>query len=218
MAKAPAIDLTRDAQRVLGAGWLRPEERLIEAAPVWGLPSLDGIPKPPWESRQLARRIARIAGLVLLWTVGSVVMLILLAVVADGLSGASTSGSSSTKPTKGPAVVLHGKGRESLAGRLVTPALRRRGWWVFTNQRVAFVAPVGRSYSKFWSGPGPETKIDGPVPVETVAEVPDTGYTYEGDVDRMRRTRILRRFKPAGLYKRIRLADGSGIDFRRRHQ
>ncbi|SDL32006.1 hypothetical protein SAMN05216298_3395 [Glycomyces sambucus] len=212
----PAVDLTRDAARVLGAGWLEPDERLIEAAAVWRLPALDGIPKPPWPADQLGARILKTTGLVLLWIVGSVVVLIVLIVLADGLGGGG--GESGSPKTKGPAVVLHGKGRDSLAGRLVTPGLRRRGWWVFTNRRVAFVAPRGRVSGRFWSGSGPEQEFPGPVPVDTVAEVRDSAYTYEGDVDRVRRTRILRRSKPAGLYKRVRFADGSGIDFRRRHQ
>ncbi|GAA1660764.1 hypothetical protein GCM10009830_02320 [Glycomyces endophyticus] len=216
MAKDPAVDLTRDAQRVLGAGWLEPDERLIEAAPVWGLPALDGVPKPPWPADQLGRRAVKVVGLTLLWIAGSVVVLIVLLVLADGMGGGG--GESGSTRTKGPAVVLHGRGRESLAGRLATPALRRRGWWVFTNRRVAFVAPRGKVAAKFWSGSGPENEFAGPVPVDTVAEVRDTAYTYEGDVDRVRRTRFLRRRKPAGLYKRVRFADGSGVDFRRRHQ
>ncbi|RRR99452.1 hypothetical protein [Glycomyces terrestris] len=215
MANRPRLDLTRDAPRVL-QHWLRPDERLIEAAPVWGLPALDGIPKPPLTGDQLGRRTLKVVGLTLLWIVGSVVVLIVLVLLADGLGGGG--GESGGTRTKGPAVVLHGKGSGSVAGRLVTPALRRRGWWVFTNRRVAFVAPTGPSHAKFWSGSGPETELDGPVPVATVVEVGDTAYTYEGDVDRVRHTRILRRRKPAGLYKRVRFADGSGIDFRRRHQ
>jgi hypothetical protein len=214
VAKDPAVDLTRDAQRLLGAGWLEPGERLIEATPVWRLPALEGIPKPPWPS--LGKRVAKVVGLTLLWIVGSVVVLIVLLLLADGLGGGG--GESGSTRTKGPAIVLHGKGRDSLAGRLVTPAIRRRGWWVFTNRRVAFVAPRGRVSAKFWSGSGPENEFTGPVPLDTAAEVRDTAYTYEGDVDRVRRTRILGRRKPAGLYKRIRFADGSGIDFRRRHQ
>lgn len=212
--RPPKLDLKRDAKRVLEANWLRPDERLIEATPVWGLPALDGIPKPPWRAGQFAKAALRITGSTLMWIAGSVIVLVALAAVADGLGG---GGGGNGKRLKGPAMILHGDGRDSLAGRLVTPDLRRRGWWVFTNRRVAFVAPR-RSHAKIWSGAGPETKISGPVPLETVVEVPDDRYTYEGDLHRMRRTRILRRVKPAGLYKRVRLADGSGIDFRRRHQ
>jgi hypothetical protein len=53
------------------------------------------------------------------------------------------------------------------------------------------------------------------VPVRTVLEVRDTHYEFEGDVDRLRRTRIRRRYKPAGVYRRITFADGSGVDLRR---
>lgn len=217
--RSPKLDLMRDARRVLEPNWLRPDERLIEFAPVWKLPVLEGVPRPPWPPEQLAKRILTVVGTVLLWIVGSVVMLALLVFLAEGLSGASAGGDvpSKQKRTKGPAVVVHGHGNNSDAGRLLTPALRRRGWWVLTNRRLAFVAPTGRSYSKFWSGSGPKTKIDGRIPVDTVLEVREGRYTCE-EVHRTRKTRILRRTKPAGLYRRMLLSDGSGIDLRRRHQ
>lgn len=209
------LDLKRDAQRVLQEHWLRPGERLLEAVPVWKLPALDGIPNPGWTAGQLAKQVVKVVGLALLWIVFSVLIAIVFVALADGITG---SGGDSGKPKriKGPGVVLRGEGEGSAMGRLVTPALRRRGWWVLTDRRVAFVA-VQRSYGKFWSGSGPETKIDGPVPLETVLEIPRQQYAYDED-HRYRKTRILRRTKPAGLYRRITLADGSGVDLRRRHQ
>jgi len=50
-----------------------------------------------------------------------------------------------------------------------------------------------------------------------VLEIPREQYAYDED-HRFRKTRMLRRTKPAGLYRRITLADGSGVDLRRRHQ
>jgi hypothetical protein len=80
---------------------------------------------------------------------------------------------------------------------------------------LAFVAVEGRTYGKFLSGSGKPSTFTGPVPIRTLVEVRDTHYTYEGEVDRLRRTRILRRCKPAGAYRRISFADGSGVDLRR---
>ncbi|MFB9658534.1 hypothetical protein ACFQS3_20055 [Glycomyces mayteni] len=214
--RPPKVDLKVDAKWVLNANWVRPDERLLEWAPVWKLPVMEGLPRPRMPLGQALQRIGKTIGLVLLWTVGSVVMLIVLAFVADGLSGASVGGGGKTKRVKGPGVVLHGDGRASMMGRLVTPALRRKGWWVLSDQRVAFVA-VKRCYTKFLSGTGTEKKIDGPVPLETVLEIPRERYAYDED-HRYRKTAILRRTKPAGLYRRISLADGSGVDLRRRHQ
>lgn len=212
MASGPVLDLARDAERVLAAGWLEPGERILEWTPSWKLPAAEGIPKPPWPS--LPKRIAEVAGLVLLWIAGSVVVLVLFLLLADGLSGGEDG---SGKRARGPAVVLHGKGSGSAMGRLAVPGLRRRGWWVFTNRRIAFVAPDARSHAKFWSGSGPETELDGPVPLDTVLQVREGGYTCD-EAHRTRTTRILRRTKPAGLYRRILFGDGSGIDLRRRHQ
>ncbi|MEU6246664.1 hypothetical protein [Glycomyces sp. NPDC047010] len=214
MTRPPKLDLKRDAKRVLQENWLHPGERLLEPVPVWKLPALDGVPAPPWSAAQLAKQVAKTVGLVLLWVVFSVVVAIVFVALAEGITGGGSSGK--TKRIKGPGVVLRGSGAGSMMARLVTPALRRKGWWVLTDRRLAFVA-VGRSYTKFWSGSGPETKIDGPVPLETVLEIPRDRYTYDED-HRFRKTRILRRTKPAGLYRRISLADGSGVDLRRRHQ
>jgi len=194
--------------------WLEPGERTVDWIPMWKLPAFEGMPKPPWTSGQVMRRIAKVMWLTLAWIVGSVVLLIVLAFLADGLSGASGGGSGRRK-VKGPDVVLRGQGRESVMGRLVTPALRCRGLWVFTNRRIAFVAVEGRTHGRFLSGNGDPSEFAEPVPIRTVIEVREPDYRFEGDVDRVRKTRILRRSKPAGVYRRITFSDGSGIDLRR---
>lgn len=214
MPRTPRFDLMLDSKGMLERQWLEPEERLIDWIPQWKLPVFDGIPKPNWTPEQVVRRTAKVAWLSLAWIVGSVVMLIVLSFIAEGLSGAD-GGSGSGKKLKGPNVVLRGQGRESEMGRMVTPGLRERGLWVFTNRRLAFVMVEGRTYGKFLSGSGKTSEFDQPVPVRTVLEVRDKHYEFEGDVDRLRRTRILRRFKPAGVYRRITFADGSGVDLRR---
>jgi len=194
--------------------WLEPGERTVDWIPMWKLPAFEGMPKPPWTADQVMRRIAKVMWLTLAWIVGSVVLLIVLAFLADGLSGASGGGSGRRK-VKGPDVVLRGQGRESVMGRLVTPALRCRGLWVFTNRRIAFVAVEGRTHGRFLSGNGDPSEFAEPVPIRTVIEVREPDYRFEGDVDRVRKTRILRRSKPAGVYRRITFSDGSGIDLRR---
>ncbi|MEV3938312.1 hypothetical protein AB0K52_20340 [Glycomyces sp. NPDC049804] len=214
MPRTPRFDLKLDSKGMLERQWLEPEERLIDWIPQWKLPDFEGIPKPPWTSEQVVRRTAKIAWLTLVWIVGSVVLLIVLSFIAEGLSGAD-GGSGGGKKLKGPNVVLHGEGRDSMLGRMATPGLRSRGLWVFTNRRLAFLVVEGRTYGKFLSGSGKPSEFDQPVPVRTVLEVRDARYEFEGDVDRLRRTRILRRFKPAGVYRRITFADGSGVDLRR---
>jgi hypothetical protein len=194
--------------------WLEPGERTIDWIPQWKLPVFDGVPRPSWTADQVLRRVAKVLWLTLAWIAGSVVLLIVLAFLADGLSGASVNGPGGKK-VKGPDVVLRGQGRESVMGRLVTPAMRCRGLWVFTNRRIAFIAVEGRTYGKILSGNGDPSEFTGPVPIRTVIEVREPDYEFEGDVDRLRRTRILRRFKPAGVYRRISFADGSGVDLRR---
>ncbi|THV30100.1 hypothetical protein [Glycomyces paridis] len=214
MSRTPRFDLKLDGPVMLERQWLEPGERLIEWAPVWRLPELDGIAKPPWTSEQVARRVWKVVWLTLAWVLGSVVLLIVLAIIGDGLSGASADGPSGKR--KGPNVVLRGGGGDSIMGRLVTPALRCRGVWAFTNRRIAFVEVTGRTYGRFLSGSGEPSDFEGPWPVRTLVEVREGGYEYEGAVDRMRCTRILRRFKPAGVYRRITFADGSGVDLRKR--
>ncbi|MFG3342553.1 hypothetical protein [Glycomyces sp. NPDC048151] len=214
MPRTPKFDLRLDSPGLLDRQWLEPDERVIDWIPQWRLPVFDGVPKPPWTGEQVLRRTARVALLTLLWIVGSVVLLIVLAVIGEGLSGAS-SGGPDGKKTKGPDVVLRGRGRESMMGRMATPALRCRGLWVFTNRRIAFIEVRARTCGKFLSGSGEPNEYTEPVPIRTLIEVRDAQYEYEGEVDRLRRTRILRRYKPAGVYRRISFTDGSGIDLRR---
>lgn len=213
MPRIPKFDLKLDSKSMLERQWLEPDETIIDWIPQWKLPVFEGVPKPPWTSAQVLGRFWKILWLTLAWIAGSVVILIVLAAVGDGLSGAG--GGSSSKKLKGLNVVLHGDGRDSMLGRMVTPGLRSRGLWVFTNRRLAFVVVEGRTYGKFLSGSGKPSEFSEPVPLRTVLEVRDTHYRYEGEVDRMRRTRILRRFKPAGVYRRIGFVDGSGVDLRR---
>jgi hypothetical protein len=210
MPRNPRFDLKLDSPGLLERQWLEPGERLIDWIPQWKLPVLEGVPRPWWTADQVLWRIAKTLG----WIVGSVFILIVLAFLADGLSGASVDGGSGQK-VKGPNVVLHGKGRDSVMGRMVTPALRYRGLWVFTNRRIAFIAVEGRTYGKFLSGSGDPSEFAEPVPISTVIEVRDTHYEYDGEVDRLRRTRLLRRYQPAGVYRRIAFSDGSGVDLRR---
>jgi hypothetical protein len=214
MPRNPRFDLKLDSPGMLERQWLEPGERTVDWIPMWKLPAFEGMPKPPWTADQVMRRIAKVMWLTLAWIVGSVVLLIVLAFLADGLSGASGGGSGRRK-VKGPDVVLRGQGRESVMGRLVTPALRGRGLWVFTNRRIAFVAVEGRTHGRFLSGNGEPGVFAEPVPIRTVIEVREPDYRFEGDVDRVRKTRILRRSKPAGVYRRISFPDGSGIDLRR---
>lgn len=214
MPRNPRFDLKLDSPGMLERQWLEPGERTIDWVPMWKAPVCEGVPKPPWTADQVLRRIAKAMWLTLAWIVGSVVLLIVLAFLADGLSSASVGGPEGRK-VKGPDVVLRGQGRESVTGRLVTPALRSRGLWVFTNRRIAFVAVEGRTHGRFLSGNGDPGEFPEPVPIRTVIEVREPNYRFEGDVDRVRRTRILRRSKPAGVYRRISFPDGSGIDLRR---
>jgi hypothetical protein len=214
MPRTPRFDLTLDSPGMLERQWLEPGERTIDWIPQWKLPAFDGVPKPPWTIDQVLRRVAKVIWLTLAWIVGSVVLLIVLAYLADGLSVASASGPEGKK-VKGPDVVLRGQGRQSVMGRLVTPALRCRGLWVFTNRRIAFIAVGGRTYGRILSGKGDPSEFTVPVPISTVIEVREPDYEFEGDVDRQRRIRILRRLKPAGVYRRISFADGSGVDLRR---
>ena len=214
MPRTPRFDLKLDSPGMLDRQWLEPGERLIDWIPQWKLPVFEGLPRPPWTAEQVLRRVAKVVLLTLAWVVGSVVLLAVLAVVADSLSGAGGGGGSGSK-LKGPDVVLRGQGRQSVLGRMVTPALRCRGLWVFTDRRIAFIAVEGRTYGKFLSGSGKRGEFTEAVPIRVLVEARDTQYTFEGDVDRLRRTRVLRRFKPAGVYRRITFADGSGIDLRR---
>ncbi|MEU5155345.1 hypothetical protein [Glycomyces sp. NPDC021274] len=213
MPRNPRFDLQLDSPGLLERQWLEPGEKTVDWIPQWKLPEFEGVPRPPWTIEQVLRRVAKVLWLTLVWVVGSVVLLIVLAILADGLSGADAGGSG--KKVKGPNVVLRGKGRDSVMGRLITPELRCRGLWVFTNRRIAFVAVDGRTHGKLLSGSGDPSTFTEPVPIRTLFEVRDPQYRYEGEVDRLRRTRILRRFKPAGVYRRITFADGSGIDLRR---
>lgn len=212
MPRNPRFDLKLDSRGMLERQWLEPDERLIDWIPMWKLPVFDGIPKPPWTFEQIAWRVARVLWLTAAWIVGSVVMVILFAPLLEGFSG---GGGSSSEKVKGPNVVLRGEGRESVLGRMVTPALRARGLWVFTDRRIAFIAVEGRTYGRLLSGSGEANEFGEPVPIRTVIEVCEPHYQYEGEVDRLRRTRILRRFKPAGVYRRIGFADGSSVDLRR---
>jgi hypothetical protein len=215
MPRNPRFDLKLDSPGMLERQWLEPGERTIDWIPMWKAPVCEGVPKPPWTADQVLRRIAKAMWLTLAWIVGSVVLLIVLAFLADGLSSSSASGPEGRK-VKGPDVVLRGQGgRESVMGRLVTSALRSRGLWVFTNRRIAFVAVEGRTHGRFLSGNGDPSEFPEPVPIRTVIEVREPNYRFEGDVDRVRRTRILRRSKSAGVYRRISFLDGSGIDLRR---
>lgn len=212
MPRTPRFDLQLDSQAMLERQWLEPGETLIDWIPLWKFPTLEGIPKPPWSFEQIVLRIAKILWLTLAWILGSVVLLLILAAIGDGFNA---GGGDASSKIKGPNVVLRGQGRESVMGRMVTPELRSRGLWVFTNRRLAFVKVESRTYGKFLSGSGKPSEFPEPVPIRTVLEVRDTNYTYEGEVDRFRRTRFLRRFKPAGVYRRINFADGSGVDLRR---
>jgi hypothetical protein len=213
MPRTPRFDLKLDSERMLERQWLEAGERLIDWVPQWTLPVLEGVPRPPWTFEQVVRRLAKVLWLTLAWIAGSVVLLIVLAAIGDGFSAGG--GDSSSRKLKGPNVVLRGQGRDSVMGRLVTPALRGRGLWVFTDRRFAFVVVDGRTHGKFLSGSGNPSEFAEPVPIRTLIEVRDTKYVFEGDVDRLRRTRILRRFKPAGVYRRISFVDGSGADLRR---
>lgn len=213
MPRTPRFDLTLDSPQMLDRQWLEPGETLTDWIPMWNLPVFEGIPKPRWTFEQIAWRVAKILWLTLAWIAGSVVLLIVLALIGEGLDGGSGDGSSDK--VKGPDVVLRGRGRESVMGRLVTPAMRGRGLWVFTNRRLAFVKVESRTYGKYLSGSGKPSEFPQPVPIRTIIEVRDTQYRYESEVDRLRRTRILRRVKPAGVYRRVSFSDGSGVDLRR---
>ncbi|WP_026928593.1 hypothetical protein [Glycomyces tenuis] len=217
MGRTPTFDLKRDARRALERGWLREGERLVEQVPVWRLPQLRGIPKPPLTFGRIARSTGRFIVRLPLYAVIGVLALAVL-----GEAGGDVALRDSTSGPKRPAVVISGNGRESIAGRLVTAALRNRGIWVLTDRRLAFLTVRGRTYSKFFSSdPTPQdSPEDSNVQalLETVIEIPGGAYRYAGKVDGMRTTRITRRAKPTGVYHRVAFEDGSTIELRNRVQ
>lgn len=215
MGRMSTFDLKRDSRRALEREWLRGGERLIEQVPVWRLPQLRGIPKPPLTFGRAARTAGRaIARLPLYAVVG--------ALVALSDAGGDIAVKEPTSGPRRPAVVISGDGRGSIAGRLVAPSLRDRGIWALTDRRLAFLTVRGRTYSKFFSSDpapeGPAEPVDHQGALETVIEIPAGAYRYDGKVDGMRTTRVTRRAKPTGVYHRVVFEDGSAIELRSRVQ
>lgn len=210
----PVFDLKRDSIAFLRGQWLEEGEAIVAWTPVWRLPRLNGIPAPGVPLGHALRVTARIAakaplyaiiGLFVLWALGE--------------SGGGGGGGGSK--VKGPAVVLRGQGRDSMAGRLVTPALRARGLWILTDRRLAFVAIRGWVYSKTFSN-DPSTEDEErelpPVPHDTVFYARSGAHRYEGTLSRTRRTRFLKREKPAGRYHVVTFPDGSTVELRVRRR
>lgn len=204
------FDLKRDTVAMLRGQWLEEGESIVAWTPVWRLPALDGIPAPAVPLGHALRVTARIVAKTPLYAIIGV-----FALWALGESGGDIGSGGS----KGPAVVIRGSGRDSMAGRLVTSALRARGVWVLTDRRLAFVAIGGWVYSKaFSSNPSPsETERSlPPVPHETVFYARSGAYQYDGVRRRTRQTRLTRREKPAGHYHVVSFTDGSTVELRRR--
>lgn len=205
------FDLKRDSIALLRGQWLEEGESVVAWTPVWRLPRLDGIPAPAVPVGHALRVTARIAAKLPLYAIIGI-----FALWALGESGGGTA-SVGGGGAKGPAVVVRGQGRDSMAGRLVTPALRARGIWVLTDRRLAFVAIRGWVYSKAFSN-DPSTEEEKrrlpPVPHDTVFYARSGAYRYEGKIKRTRRTRLTRREKPAGRYHVVAFPDGSTVELR----
>lgn len=210
MARQAVFDLRGDSRRMMEHQWLQEGEWLREYVPTWRLVRFEGLPRPYPTAGQAWAAIGRFVVRIPLYLV-----LVFFIVMLMSEGGGEPSGSG----RKGPPVVVWGEGLQCRAGSLAVPALRRRGVWALTDRRVAFLGIRGRTYSKlFSSNPEPDAEAEEyrPVRVETVAEFPVGEWSYEGTVERTRRTRVLKRVKPAGPYHRIVFADGSGIDIRKR--
>lgn len=203
MGRTPAFDLKRDGKAMLREQWLVPGERLRGYVPVWKIVELDGIPKPAPTVDQVARKT--------LFVISRIPIYLLIAWLLALAGDAGGAGSSRRRPP----VVIWGDGARSLAGRMVTSALRSRGIWVLTERRMAFLRIRGRTYSKLFSSDpegGDKAEPLPPVPVEAVVEIPSTEWRYEGVVERTRRRRLTGRTRIVGRYHRIVFPDGSGLD------
>jgi len=210
----PVFDLKRDSIALLRGQWLEEGESVVAWTPVWRLPRLDGIPAPGIPVEHALRVTARVLAKAPLYAILGVFVLWALGEAGGG--NASAGGGSAAK---GPAVVIRGQGRDSLTGRLVTPALRARGLWVLTDRRLAFVAIRGWVYSKTFSNDpetGDEERRLPPVAHDTVFYARSRAYRYEGLLKRTRRTRLTRREKPAGRYHIVTFTDGSTVELRAR--
>ncbi|WP_100446268.1 hypothetical protein [Glycomyces xiaoerkulensis] len=200
---SPAFDLRRDGERMLHRQWLRPGEHLVAQVPLWGLPHLDGVPRPP---RTRSQRWSLLRRILLGWP-KYLVLGVLAAVMADGFTpGGGTA--------KGPPVMIKG-GPGTEAASLVSPALRDRGIWVLTDRRLAFVTVRGRTYSRVFSTdpePGEPDRPHRPVPIETPASAPADRFRHEG------KRAETKGGKAAGVYDRVVFGDGSTVALRSRIQ
>lgn len=213
-----AFDLKRDSYALLRFQWLEADEKLIAWTPVWKMPRLSGIPRPPMP---LSYVLARIGGF--LWRAPLFLILAALALYALGEAGGGGDlgggGGGSKKYRKGPPVLIRGEGANSEAGRLVTHALRSRGIWVLTDRRLAFVTVRGRTCSRLTSAEAtPEDRRrrpESPVPVDDRVEVRADRFQRVLAREVRLRTRLLRRTVTVGVYDSAVFPDGSGVAFRR---
>lgn len=206
MTRPGTFDLLRDSRTLLEREWLRPQERLRKHAPTWRLVRFEGIPRPRPTAAQAAMAVGRFIVRIPLYLF--LAWIIVLAMESGG-------GDLEKPRRRTPMVIVWGQGRDSRAGSLATPALRRRGIWALTDRRLAFLAVRARTSSKLFSTEplrGNDAHAEyRPVPIETVAEFPADEWRYEGTVERTRTT-LRGRVKPVGRYHRIVFADGSGVD------
>ena len=215
-----AFDLKRDSYALLRFQWLEAGEKLIAWTPVWRMPRLDGVPRPPVPLSYALRKLGGV-----LWRVPLFVILGALALYALGESGGGGDlgggggGGPKRKYRKGPPVLIRGEGAGSAAGRLVSHALRSRGIWVLTDRRLAFVTIRGRTCSKLTSTEATpddrRRRPEAPVPVDNVVEVRSDGFQRVLAREVRLRTRLLRRTVTVGVYDSAVFPDGSGVAFRR---
>jgi len=205
------FDLGRDSKTLLSEQWLEEGEWLRACVPTWSLARFEGVPKPHPTAGQAWAAVGRFLLRIPVYLFVAWIALLFM-----------ESGADLEAPKRGrPAAFVWGGGRDSQAGSFATPALRRRGIWVLTDRRVAFLGVRARTTSRLFSEEpvrGKAHKDYRPVPIETIAEFPAAEWRYEGTVERTRTTRFRKRVKTVGKYHRVVFADGSGIDvFRRPH-
>ncbi|GAB3656342.1 hypothetical protein GCM10028833_31880 [Glycomyces tarimensis] len=187
-------------------------ERLYEWVPVWHrLPVLEGIPKPRRTVSEAAAALPRAIGRLLMRTVGIVVVIIVVFMAESGDVGSGVG--------RSPSIVARGQGERSQVARAIAPALRRKGVWVLTDRRLAFVEVRGRVWGEWISSePGKNASAERYPSVEAavLVEIPAEQFVFEPRIERTRKRRITGRRKHVGYYRRVVFPDGSRIDFRKR--
>lgn len=210
--KTRTFSLRSDVNDLLTDHWLRPGERLLSFRPIDAngtKPGLSGIPLPR-SAGGLLRRILFYIGLALLF-------ILLIPILIYALEGIGESGDDGEDTRRRRPLYAWGNGRESAASRAVVPTLKRTGIWVLTNERLAFLALNGSTTAISKHATGESHLEAGPIEVEPLVEVTADRYSYEGRVERMHITWLLKRHKPVGAYYRVAFTDGSGVDLRNRY-